>query len=62
LSRLVLRESTSLLEANVREHAAILDAIERNDAASARSLMQEHVRRAGALVTLRFEERMQAPA
>lgn len=60
LSRLVLRESTSLLEANVREHAAILDAIERSDAVSARSLMQEHVRRAGALVTLRFEERMQA--
>lgn len=58
LSRLVLRESTSLLDANVVEHETILTAIERSDAAAARSLMQEHVRRAGALVTLRFEERM----
>jgi DNA-binding GntR family transcriptional regulator len=57
LSRLVLRESTSLLEANVLEHEAILKAIERSDAAAARSLMHEHVSRAGALVTLRFEER-----
>jgi DNA-binding GntR family transcriptional regulator len=57
LSRLVLRESTSLLEANVAEHEAVLDAIERNDSASARTLMQQHVIRAGALVTLRFEER-----
>lgn len=57
LSRLVLRESTSLLAANVVEHEAILEAIERNDAAVARALMQQHVIRAGALVTLRFEER-----
>lgn len=57
LSRLVLRESTSLLAANVAEHEAILEAIERNDSAAARALMQQHVIRAGTLVTVRFEER-----
>jgi DNA-binding GntR family transcriptional regulator len=57
LSRLVLRESTSLLEVNVGEHEAVLEAIERRDPATARALMQQHVIRAGALVTLRFEER-----
>ena len=57
LSRLVLRESTSLLAANVGEHEAVLDAIERRDPAAARALMQQHVIRAGALVTVRFEER-----
>jgi DNA-binding GntR family transcriptional regulator len=57
LSRLVLRESTSLLEVNVGEHQAVLDAIEHRDPAAARALMQQHVIRAGALVTLRFEER-----
>jgi len=51
LSRTVLRGSTTLLHENVREHGDILAAIERHDAASARSLMIEHVRRAGALVT-----------
>jgi DNA-binding GntR family transcriptional regulator len=57
LSRLVLRESTSLLEVNVGEHEAVLEAIERRDPVTARALMQQHVIRAGALVTLRFEER-----
>lgn len=57
LSRLVLRESTSLLATNVAEHEAVLEAIERNDSAAARTLMQQHVIRAGALVTVRFEER-----
>jgi DNA-binding GntR family transcriptional regulator len=57
LSRLVLRESTSLLEANVAEHEAVLTAIERNDSAGARRLMQQHVISAGVLVTARFEER-----
>ena len=57
LSRLVLREGTSLLAANVAEHEAVLEAIERNDSAAARTLMQQHVIRAGALVTVRFEER-----
>jgi len=58
LSRLVLRESTSLLETNAIEHQAILDAIEQGDGEAARALMHEHVHRAGALVTLRFEERL----
>ena len=53
----VLGESTTLLEDNVREHEAILEAIERRDAAAARGLMVEHVRHAGALVTLRLEQR-----
>lgn len=57
LSRLVLRENTSLLAANVAEHETILEAIERNDSEMARALMQQHVIRAGALVTVRFEER-----
>lgn len=57
LSRLVLRESTSLLEANVAEHQAVLTAIEGNKPKEARALMQQHVVRAGALVTSRFEER-----
>jgi DNA-binding GntR family transcriptional regulator len=57
LSRLVLRENTSLLAVNVAEHKAVLEAIERGDATAARALMQEHVIRAGTLVTLRFEER-----
>ncbi len=57
LSRIVLSESTNLLKENVAEHEAVLDAIERGDAESARSLMQRHVLRAGSLVTLRFEQR-----
>jgi DNA-binding GntR family transcriptional regulator len=56
-SRLVLRESTTLLEENVGEHAAIVAAIERRDSAAARDLMVEHVRHAGRLVTRRFEGR-----
>lgn len=55
LSRTVLRESTTLLHENVREHGEILEAIERHDAAAARDLMVKHVRRAGSLVTRRFE-------
>jgi DNA-binding GntR family transcriptional regulator len=51
LSRTVLRESTMLLHENVREHEAILEAIERRDAPSARELMTAHIRRAGSLVT-----------
>ena len=57
LTRIVLGESTTLLAENVHEHEAILDAIERRNAAKARKLMVEHVRHAGALVTLRFEQR-----
>jgi DNA-binding GntR family transcriptional regulator len=57
LSRIVLGESLTLLAENVHEHEAILDAIERRSAAEARELMVKHVRHAGALVTLRFEQR-----
>jgi DNA-binding GntR family transcriptional regulator len=46
-----------MLEANVREHEAILEALSRHDAAAAYELMQQHVVRAGSLVTLRVEQR-----
>jgi len=58
LTRLVLGESATLLAENVREHEEILDAIEHRNAVDARSLMLKHVRHAGALVTLRFEQRL----
>ena len=58
LSRTVLGESTTLLEANVGEHEAILSALERHDGAEARRLMVEHVRNAGRLVVLRAEQRV----
>jgi DNA-binding GntR family transcriptional regulator len=57
LSRLVVSESTAMLEANVREHEAILEALSRRDAEAAYELMQRHVARAGSLVTLRVEQR-----
>jgi DNA-binding GntR family transcriptional regulator len=57
LSRTVLAESTTLLRDNVAEHETILDAIERRDADAAGDLMFRHVRRAGALFALRFEQR-----
>jgi DNA-binding GntR family transcriptional regulator len=57
LSKLVLAESTPLLRANVREHEEIIAALERRDGAEARDLMRRHVRHAGELVTLRFEQR-----
>ena len=38
-------------------NGAVPEAIERRDPVTARALMQQHVIRAGALVTLRFEER-----
>jgi len=57
LTRTMLRESTMLLQENVREHEAILAAIERRDAAAARELMVAHVRRAGSLVTRRLDRR-----
>ena len=60
LTRVAFSESTTLLAENVREHEAILDAIERRDAASARALMVDHVLHAGRLVTLRFEQRAAA--
>ncbi len=57
LSRLVVSESTAMLEANVREHEAILEALSRQDATAAYDLMQRHIVRAGGLVTLRVEQR-----
>lgn len=57
LSRLVVSESTAMLEANVREHEAILEALSRNDGTAAYELMQQHVARSGRLVTLRLEQR-----
>ena len=57
LTRTALGESSELLAENVREHEAILAAIERRDATEARELMVRHVRHAGALITLRFEQR-----
>jgi DNA-binding GntR family transcriptional regulator len=57
LTKIVLAESTPLLRANVREHEEILAALERRDSAEARELMRRHVRHAGELVTLRFEQR-----
>ena len=56
LTRTVLGESTTLLAENVHEHEEILAAIERRDAPGARELMVKHVRHAGALITLRFEQ------
>jgi DNA-binding GntR family transcriptional regulator len=60
LSKLVLAESTPLLRANVREHEEIVAALERRDGDEARDLMRRHVRHAGELVTLRFEQRTRA--
>lgn len=57
LSKIVLSESTPLLRANVLEHEEIVAALERRDATAARELMRGHVRHAGELVTLRFEQR-----
>jgi DNA-binding GntR family transcriptional regulator len=57
LSRLVISESTAMLETNVREHKEILEALTRHDAKAAYELMREHVARAGGLVTLRVEQR-----
>lgn len=51
-----LAGNSRLLEENVREHAVILEAIERRDAREARRLMVEHVRHAGELVSLHFEQ------
>jgi DNA-binding GntR family transcriptional regulator len=51
-----LAGNSRLLEENVDQHRAILEAIERGDAADARRRMVAHVRRAGELVTLHFEQ------
>jgi DNA-binding GntR family transcriptional regulator len=50
-----LAGNSGLLEENVRQHAVILEAIDRRDPVGARRLMVEHVRSAGELVSLHFE-------
>jgi DNA-binding GntR family transcriptional regulator len=57
LTWIVLGESSHLLEENVAQHAAVLEAIEVRDAEAARRRMVDHVLRAGDLVVRRFEER-----
>jgi DNA-binding GntR family transcriptional regulator len=57
-----LSRSSRLLEENVEQHQAILDAIERRDPAEARRSMVEHVRSAGELVTLHFEQAAPGPS
>ena len=57
LTWIVLGESSHLLEENVAQHAAVLEAIEERDAKAARRRMVDHVLRAGDLVVRRFEER-----
>jgi DNA-binding GntR family transcriptional regulator len=56
-----LSRSSRLLEENVKQHQAVLDAIERRDPAEARRSMVEHVRSAGELVTLHFEQASAPP-
>jgi DNA-binding GntR family transcriptional regulator len=51
-----LSRSSRLLEQNVEEHHAILEAIEVRDAVEARRCMVEHVRHAGELVAHHFEQ------
>ena len=58
LTSIVLRERSHLLRENVEQHAAILEAVERHDAAAARRRMVDHIHRAGALVVLRFEQQL----
>ncbi len=53
-----LRRSSRLLEQNVEEHHAVLDAIERRDAAAARRTMVAHVRHAGELIAHHFEREL----
>jgi DNA-binding GntR family transcriptional regulator len=57
LTWIVLGESSHLLDENVAQHGAVLDALERRDAEEARRRMVDHVLSAGELVVRRFEER-----
>jgi DNA-binding GntR family transcriptional regulator len=60
LTWVALSQSSRLLEENVEQHEAILEAIERRDPVEARQRMIEHVRSAGELVTLHFEQAPEA--
>ena len=51
-----LSQSSRLLEENVEQHEAVLEAIEQRDSEEARRRMIEHIRSAGELVTLHFEQ------
>ena len=51
-----LSQSSRLLEENVEQHEAVLEAIEQRDSEEARRRMIEHIRTAGELVTLQFEK------
>jgi DNA-binding GntR family transcriptional regulator len=51
-----LSRSSRLLEENVEQHERILEAIEERDPVEARRRMIEHVRSAGELVALHFEQ------
>jgi DNA-binding GntR family transcriptional regulator len=53
-----LRRSSRLLEQNVEEHHAVLEAIERRDGAAARRSMVTHVRHAGDLIAHHFEREL----
>ena len=55
-----LSQSSRLLEENVDQHDAILEAIERRDPEEARRRMVQHVRSAGELVSLHFEQRAES--
>src|SRR5262245_22143455 len=57
LTWIVLDERSHLLDENVSQHAAVLDAIERRDGDEARRRMVTHVLTAGDLVVRRLEER-----
>jgi DNA-binding GntR family transcriptional regulator len=56
LTWIALSQSSRLLEENVEQHEAVLRAIERRDPVEARRAMVDHVRSAGELVTLHFEQ------
>jgi DNA-binding GntR family transcriptional regulator len=58
LTEIVLGEKPRRIEDNVEQHARILAAIEAHDASAARERMIEHVRNAGDLVVLRYEQRL----
>jgi DNA-binding GntR family transcriptional regulator len=58
LTEIVLGEKPRRIEDNVEQHERILDAIEGHDSDLARARMIEHVRNAGDLVVLRYEQRI----
>jgi DNA-binding GntR family transcriptional regulator len=58
LTEIVLGEKPRRIEDNVEQHERILEAIEAHDAGLARERMIRHVRDAGDLVVLRYEQRL----